>query len=128
MNFSIREDEFSVQYALESDPRFWVRVVKPIAETLAISNALQGDLSAEEMGKALTEVLNNHANDTVNAITISDIAPDLPTRLTDKRRVAERFDLLSAAVRHWALKAGRDVTNGYLDLDHGRFAAIFRLN
>ncbi len=128
VNFLIREDEFSVQYALESDPRFWLRVVKPVAETLAISTAQRGDQSAEDMGKALTEVLNNHANDTVNAITIADIAPGLPTGLTDKRRVAERFDLLSAAVRRWALKAGRDVTNGYLDLDHGRFAAIFRLN
>jgi len=128
VKFSIREGEFSVQYALESDPRFWVRVVKPIGETLVISDALQGSQSSEEMGKALTEVLNNHANDTVNAITIADIVPDLPTGLTDKRRVAERFDLLSAAVRRWALKAGRDVTNGYLDLDHGKFIAVFRLN
>lgn len=128
MSFLIREDEFSVQYALESDPRFWVRVVKPVGETLAISNALQGDQSAEEMGNALTEVLNNHANDTVNAITISDIAHDHPTGLTDKRRVAERFDLLSAAVRRWAFKADRDVANGYLDLDNGKFIAVFRLN
>ena len=128
MNFSIREDKFSVQYALEADPRFWVRVVKPIGETLVISDALQGSQSPEEMGNALTEVLNNHANDTVSAIAIADIAPDHPTGLTDNRLIAERFDLLSAAVRRWALKAGRDVTNGYLDLDHGRFAAVFRLN
>ncbi len=128
MNFSVREDKFSVQYALESDPRFWVCVVKPVAETLVISDALQGSQSPEEMGKALAEVLNNHANDTVNAITIADTAPDLPTGLTDKRRVAERFEFLSAVVRRWALKAGRDVTNGYIDLDHGRFAAVFRLN
>ncbi len=128
MNFSIREDKFSVQYAWNSDPRFWMRVVKPIGETLIISNALRGSQTPEGMGKALTEVLVNHANDTVNAITISDVAPNLPTGLTDKLQVAERFDLLSAAVRRWALKAGRDVTNGYLDLDHGRFAAIFRLN
>ena len=127
MKFSIREGEFSVQYALESDPRFWVRVVKPIGETLIISNALQGSQSPEEMGKALTEVLVNHANDTVNAITISDIAPDLPTGLTDRRRVAERFDLLSAAVRRWALEAGREVSNSYLDLKDGKFAAVFRL-
>ncbi len=128
MNFSIREDKFSVQYALESDPRFWVRVVKPVGETLAVSDALQGSQSPEEMGEALIGVLNNHANDTVNAITISDIAPDLPTGLTDKHRVAERFDLLSAAVRRWALKAGRDVANGYLDLDDGKFVAVFRLS
>ncbi len=128
MNFSIHEDKFSVQYALESDPRFWVRVVKPIGETLVISDALQGSQSPEEMGKALTEVLNNHASDTVNEISIADIAPNLPTGLTEKRRVADRFDVLSAAVRRWAPKAGRDVTNGYLDLDHGRFAAVFRLN
>ena len=128
MNFSIREDESSVQYALESDPRFWVRVVKPIGETLIISDTLQGSQSPEEMGKVLTEVLNNHANDTVNAITISDVVSDLPTGLTDKLQVAERFDLLSAAVRRWALKAGRDVTNCYLDLDHGKFIAVFRLN
>ena len=128
MNFSIREDKFSVQYALEADPRFWVRVVKPIGETLVISDALQGSQSPEEMEKALTEVLNNHANDTVNAITVADIAPDLPTGLTDKLQVAERFDLLSGVVRRWALEASREVTNGYLDLDHGRFAAVFRLN
>ena len=128
INFSICEDESSVQYSLKSDPHFWLRVVKPIGETLVISNALQGSQSPEEMGKALTEVLNNHAGDTVNEISIADIAPDLPTGLTDKRRVAERFDLLSAKVRRWARKAGRDVTNGYLDLDHGGFIAVFRLN
>ncbi len=128
MNLSIHEDESSVHYSLESDPRFWVRVAKPIRQTLTISEALQGSQSPEDMGRALTEILNNHANDTVNAITIADIAPYLPTGLTDKRRVAERYDLLSAAVRRWALKAGRDVTNGYLDLDQGRFAAVFRLN
>ena len=127
INFSIREDEFSVQYALESDPRFWLRVAKPIRQTLTISDAQPGSQSPEEMEKALAEVLDNHANDTVNTITISDIAPDLPTGLTDKRRVADRFDHLSAAVRRWALEAGRQVTNGYLDLDHGRFAAVFQL-
>ncbi len=105
-----------------------MRVVKPVGETLVISDALQGSQSPEEMGKALTEVLNNHANDTVNAITIADLAPDLPTGLTDNRRVAERFDLISTAVQRWALKAGRDVTNCYLDLDHGKFIAVFRLN
>ena len=88
MNLSIRDDESSLQHSLKPDPRFWVRVVKPIGETLVISDALLGGQSPEGMGKALTEVLVNHANDTINAIPVSDIAPYLRTGLTYKRRVA----------------------------------------
>jgi len=70
MNFSIREDDLSVQYSLASDPHFWVRVVKPIGRTLNISDAQPGSQSPEAMGKALATVFNKHADNSINAITI----------------------------------------------------------
>ncbi len=127
MNFSIREDDLSVQYSLASDPHFWVRVVKPVGQTLTISDAQQGSQSPEAMGKALAKVLNKHADNSINSITFADVVPDLPVGATEQRQAADCFDHLSAAVRRWALEAGRQVTNGYLDLRDGKFAAVFRL-
>jgi hypothetical protein len=127
MNLSIREDTLSVQYSLASDPHFWIRVVKPVGQTLIVSDALQGSQSPEGMEKALAAVLTKHVDSNVNAITFANIAPSHPAEKTAQRRVADRFDHLSAAVRSWACVAGREVANGHLDLDHDSFAAVFRL-
>ena len=128
MDLSIREDEFSVQYLLKSDPAFWIRLVKPIGDTLCISDALQGSLSEEELEAALTEVLTIHASETVHSIIFADIAPDLSSKISDKRLVAERFDLLSTIAKRWAQKAGRQLENSYLDIRYGKFGAIFKIS
>jgi len=94
MNFSIREDEGSVQYPLASHPRFWVRVVKPFGQTLAISDALSGSLSPRDMGRAFAAIFNNHADNGTNVLTVADLAPDLPAGRTEQRQFADRFDQL----------------------------------
>jgi hypothetical protein len=125
MDFEVRESGSAAQYALRTDPAFSVRVSKPTAPELRVTSALQGNLAEPAFGAALVEIIGRHSANGTASIRFVDIADGLATN--DKHAVGERFDLLFVAVRRWAKSVGREVHNGYLDLEGSGFSAVFRL-
>ena len=127
MDFNTREDQSATEYALQTNPAFWVRVAKPVGYQLDITSALQGDLTDDEFGAALSVILTRHISDTISAVRISDIASSLTADMTSHDLVCRRFDLLCAVVRSWAEHHGRRVFDSRLDIRNGRQAAVVQL-
>lgn len=127
MTVSLREDEVSFQYGHPSDGAFWIRVSKPVTETLTISDLCQGRLPDDEMAGALAGVLDAHATPGVRRLVFDDIVPEAPGQATEKSMVAARFDRISRFVTAWVEQSARRLENAYLDNRLGRFSAIFEL-
>lgn len=125
--YSIREDEFSVQYADEFDRKFWIRIEKPVTDVLIISDALQGKLSDDDMVAAFATVLAIHITDDVHRILFSDIAPEEVGVTPDTRRAADRFDVFLRWMLRWLDQSGRKLKNAHMDQKLGKFSAVFDL-
>lgn len=69
-----REDDFSVQYSLQSSRSFWVRVEKPF-DCLKITDLMYSDEEIESAIEAIRDVYNNLGKDYPRSIIVTDILP-----------------------------------------------------
>ncbi len=127
MEYQVREDEFSIQYALPSDRHFWIRVAKPIDKTLLVTDAFRGNLSDSQMAVALADVIHTHLTEAVRKVVFSDIDPNAPGRSSETHILTEWSDYISEAMRHLAQLSERRLTDAYLDIERGKAQVIFEM-
>ena len=119
-----KRDRSSVQYMTASDRDLWIRVQRPIGSELRISHFQTGSLDAAEIDEVLVHVLIQHAEETLRTITVENLG-STAGHDTDRRELVRRFDVLSRAVRRWAVNTGRTMENARLDIRGGIYSAVF---
>ena len=120
----VKRDRSSIQYVSASDRDVWICLQRPIGLELRISQFQTGSLDAAAIDEVLVHVLPQHASETLRTIMIENLGT-AAGRDTDRRDLARRFDIMSRAVRRWAMITGRTIEDARLDLRGGIYSATF---
>ncbi len=98
-----RQDEFSVQYSIESDPRFWVRVALPLTRPLVVTDFLFGTFDEPMAAAALQAVLQDLRLEDVGSIEFTRLGP------AGTEEAAENVTRIGQVVEAYVLRSQRFV-------------------
>ena len=112
-----RSDDFSEQFSIDSDLRFWIRIDLPFSETVSVSDLLFGDQSDRFVCLALLQAFARIGVERPKEIVFRNLgALDDPKTAAVAQRIESVLEAMVS--RQWKFVVGRnfEITRRKVDL------------
>lgn len=111
---SRRQDEFSVQYALPTDKRFWIRVALPLTTPIVITDFFPGAQDDAHAAEALAAVLDDLDLSGVGSLEFARLGP------AGEPEAAEAVARIGRVIDAYVLASRRFIRVRKVSVDRGQ--------